>query len=402
MDSNSKFNFDEIIDRRNTDSVKWGFLEKHYGDPDVIPLPVADMDFRIAQPIIDAIKERTEHGIFGYADVRNEYKQSVVNWFQRHHNWSIDPKWITTSSGVVPAFIVIQQCLTHPGDKILVQTPIYFPFLMSPRLGRQILNNPLKLTGNSYWMDFDDLKEKVKDKNLKVAFLCNPHNPVGRVWSKNEITEFGNICLEQDLIVFSDEVHCDLVYPGHKHTPFASISEEFAQQSITGTACSKSFNLAGLHNSNMIIPNPKIRHTFKQGMFRHAGHFGPNVLGLTATQAALEHGDEWLEALLIYLGENYTLLKSIEENLPGVKVLPLEGTYLAWIDFRVFDLKPKEIKEILQKEAKVGLDEGFKFGQGGEGFERINIACPKSILMEALDRIIKTFAPLLPKNKYSN
>ncbi|MCP4762942.1 MAG: putative C-S lyase, partial [archaeon] len=291
-----KYNFDEIIDRRNTESSKWGFLKEKFGDSDIIPLPVADMDLRSAEPINNALKKRVEHGIFGYTGMNKEYYQSIINWFQRKYNWKIEKDWIISTPGVVPAIYTAETTFSKPREAILIQTPAYMPFLMARMLRRNLVLNELIYANNTYKIDFDDLAEKAdttKNPKLKMMIICNPHNPVGRVWTKKELQKMGDICLENKLLVISDEIHQDLIFKGYKHTPFATISEEFANRSITCTAPSKTFNLAGLHNSNIIIPNVRIRKKFKAEMFKSA-FMSPNVFGLVAMKTAYNEGENWL------------------------------------------------------------------------------------------------------------
>lgn len=391
LSEKSEFNFDEVIDRTNTDSVKWGFLNERYGDSDIIPLPVADMDFRVAEPILEAINERTHHGIFGYAMPRPSYYTAIIKWFEKRHNWKIEKEWILSSPGVVPAVFVAVQTFTQPGDKILVQTPAYYPFLMAPMLGRQVVTSELLFDGKSYKMDYEDMAKKAKDPLVKMAILCSPHNPVGRVWSKDELKQFGDICLENHLLIFSDEIHWDLTLHNNKHIPFLTVSDDFRPRTIVGTSASKSFNLAGLQNSTIIVEQEHLRSDLKQGLSK-AGIWVPNVFGMVATQAAYDHGEQWLNAVNQYVWENYLFLKDyFAEHLPQANVVEPEGTYLVWVDFRSFGLDPKKLEEVMLKQAKVALDEGYIFGPGGEGFERFNIACPRIILQEALERIKEAF-----------
>lgn len=390
MNESRQFNFDEVIDRRNTESAKWGFLEKSFGERDMIPLPVADMDFRVAAPVLEAIMERARHGIFGYTRLTDAYRNAVAGWFSKRHNWEIDPRWIVTSPGVVPAIFAIQRAFSHIGDRVIVQAPIYHPFLMGPAIGREVLINPLLYKDGSYEMDFDDLEQKTRDPRARIMILCSPHNPVGRVWREEELIRVGKICLKNDILLVSDEIHCDLIFPGFRHLPLAGLSSALSEKIIVCTAASKTFNLAGLHASNIIIPNKRLRTEFRIEMGRMA-YSSPNVFGMIATQAAYEEGEAWLDALMAYLNDNYEYLKSFfKENLAPAEVVNLEGTYLVWADFRRYGLGPDELAEILEKKARVVLNHGYIFGPGGEGFERINIACPRSILEEALGRIART------------
>ncbi|MFX0014984.1 MAG: MalY/PatB family protein [Promethearchaeota archaeon] len=388
--------FDEVIDRSNTGSIKWDpfYLKMIFGKEDLLPLWVADMDFRAPQPVIDALVERAKHGIFGYTGPDpSRYYKSVINWFKRRHNWFLDKDWFIFSPGIVQACTYLIQRFSQPGDKIIIQNPVYYPFAdIIKNNGRRIVSNQLDLIDGHYQMNFEDLEAKAKDPRLKALILCSPHNPVGRVWLKDELNRLGDICLENNILVFSDEIHCDLIFPNNKHTVFASISEEFAQYSITCTAGSKTFNLAGFQHSNVIIPNKNLRKIFKIQMENNA-LTTPNVFGALALQVAYDEGEEWLESLIQVLKRNLDFLKSfIKENLPQISVIEPEGTYLVWLDFRELGLEHKELEKKMLEEAKLALDSGYKFGVGGEGFERINIACPISILRESLERIARVFS----------
>ena len=387
--------FDEVIDRSNTGSIKWDhfYLKEIFGKEDLLPLWVADMDFRAPQPVIDALVERTKHGIFGYTGPDPlKYNKSVINWFKRRHNWILHEDWLVFSPGIVQACTYLIQRFTNPGDKVIIQEPVYYPFMsIIKNNGRRIVSNQLKMENAYYKMDFEDLEEKAKDPRTKALILCSPHNPVGRVWTKEELTRVGEICLENDVLVISDEIHCDLIYPKYKHVVFASISEEFAEHSVTCTAGSKTFNLAGFQHSNVIIPNKKLRETFKVQMEANALTI-PNAFGALALQVAYDEGEEWLDSLIIVLERNLAFLKSyISDNLPEISVIEPEGTYLVWLDFRAYGFTHKELEKKILEEAKLALDAGSKFGKGGEGFERINLACPLSILKECLDRIAQVF-----------
>ncbi|UCE15202.1 MAG: pyridoxal phosphate-dependent aminotransferase [Candidatus Heimdallarchaeota archaeon] len=388
--------FDEVIDRKNTGSYKWDpyYLKKIFGKKDLLPLWVADMDFRAPQPVINALVERAKHGIFGYTGPDPEkYNNSVINWHKRRYDWLIDEDWIVFSPGIVQACTYLIQRFTKPGDKVIIQEPVYHPFAaLIKNNGRRIVSNQLDLVDGHYKMNYEGLEKIVKDSRTKTLILCSPHNPVGRVWTREELIKLGDICLENDVLVISDEIHCDLVYPKYKHTIFASISEELAQHSITCTAGSKTFNLAGFQHSNVIIPNERLRETFKAQMENHALTI-PNVFGALALQVAYDEGEEWLNTLMQVLTRNLNFLKDfIKNRVPKVSVIEPEGTYLVWLDFRKYELEPKDLEKKMLEEAKIALDSGYIFGSGGEGFERINIACPLSILKESLERIAKVFA----------
>lgn len=387
--------FDEVIDRSNTGSIKWDpfYLKEIFRKEDLLPLWVADMDFRAPQPVIDALVQRAKHGIFGYTGPDPmKYNKSVINWFRRRHNWTLQEDWLVFSPGIVQACTYLIQRFTNPGDKVIIQDPVYYPFTsIIKNNGRRVVSNQLVLEKSYYKMNYDDLEEKAKDPRAKAIILCSPHNPVGRVWTKEELTKLGEICLENNVLVISDEIHCDLVYPKHKHIIFASISEEFAQHSFTCTAGSKTFNLAGFQHSNVIISNDELRESFKVQMEANALTI-PNVFGALALQVAYDEGEEWLNSLIQILERNLNFLKSfLNKNLPIVSVIEPEGTYLVWLDFRALGLDHIELERKMLEEAKLALDSGYKFGTGGKGFERINIACPLTILEESLERISEVF-----------
>ncbi len=381
------YDFDTVIDRYNTSSVKWDEVGNLFGDKDLLPMWVADMDFKAPAPVIEAIKQKAEHGIFGYTSRPDSYYEAVIGWFKRRHNWEVQKEWICHSPGVVPALTYMVQAFTQPGDKIVIQPPVYYPFTnVAVANDRQIVHNPLRFEDGRYTMDFADLRSKL-DPAVKLLILCNPHNPVGRVWTKEELTELGNICLEHNVLVIADEIHCDLLLNGHVHVPFAQLSEAFAQNSVICTAPSKTFNLAGLQTSNIIIPNEKWREAFTTRLDTLSIR-RTNTFGLVATESAYRFGDEWLDQLLAYLEENLAFMTDyLARHIKEIKVIQPEGTYLVWLDCRELGLDAKALEQLNQKQAKVALDEGYIFGEGGAGFVRINIACPRSILAEGLKRI---------------
>ncbi len=391
MTQERNWNFDEVVSRKDTKAIKWDqeFMKDYFKvDVELLPLWVADMDFRAPKALLDALKRRVEHGIFGYSLPGDSYYKAIIDWFQRKHNWIIEKEWLLFAPGVVPAIQFIIQTFTVPGDKIIIQEPVYYPFKSSiQENGRIVLNNQLVIKNNRYEIDFKDLEEKCKTPRVKLLILCSPHNPVARVWTKEELTKLGKICNKHNVLVISDEIHCDLVLPDQTHVPYASITKKFADKSITCTAPSKTFNIAGLKTSNTIISNKILREklaiTMQNVSIRSSGIFG----GL-ALETVYNECEDWLEDLLVYLKSNFDfMVKYFEENIPGAVVFDLEGTYLAWVDFRALGLDPKKLDEIIKKEAKVGLDDGAMFGESGSGFQRFNLACPKSILEEALGRI---------------
>ena len=385
-----KYNFDEVIDRTDYHSEKWDELKTKFGDipNDVLPMWVADMEFRSPQPVIEAIKKAAEHGIYGYTSRPDSYYQVIIDWMERRHNWKVKKDWLAFSPGVVPALSFIIRAFTQPGDKVIVQQPVYYPFFrVIENNGCHIVNNPLKLSNKKYFMDYDDLEKKIDDPRVKLLILCSPHNPVGRVWQKEELVILGEICLEHNIIVVSDEIHADILFKGYKHLPFASISPAFSHHSITCTAPSKTFNLAGLQTSTIIIPNKKYYKIYNNALDSLALDEN-NVFGLVALEAAYRYGEDWLEQLLSYLNENLKfLMKYFKERIPRIKVIKPEGTYLVWLDCRPLGLSAKDLNNFMLKKAGVALDDGDWFGTEGEGFMRINIACPRSVLEEGLKRI---------------
>ncbi|MHB8126511.1 MAG: MalY/PatB family protein [Desulfitobacteriaceae bacterium] len=391
------YNFDQIIDRKNTNSVKWNFNKKNFGVEDVLPMWVADMDFTGPQPVIEALIRRAAHGIYGYSRGTDQYYESIINWMSKRHCWRIEREWITFSPGVVPALHWIVKALTNPGDKVVVQAPVYHPFFQAIKNNDcEILNNPLKLDlgQGQYLMDLSDLERQL-NPGVKLLFLCNPHNPVGRVWQKEELSELGKICLKNKIIIVADEIHSDLIFKGYKHVPLAALSQELAESTIVCTSPSKTFNLAGLQISNIIIPNPELRKAYRDILTINNIN-SPNTFAITAMEAAYNEGEEWLEQLLIYLEENLDYLTEfIAKKIPKVKLIKPQGTYLVWLDFREFGLEPFALKSFMLNKAKVALNEGYIFGQGGEGFERLNIACPRSLLKQGLERIENAFKDLL-------
>lgn len=389
-----KYNFDEIIPREGTNSLKWDAREQFFKSNDVLPLWVADMDFKTPDFIVAAIKKRTEHEIYGYTFKPESYFNSIINWIKRRHNWEIKKEWISFSPGVVAGLTFAIETFSKPGDGVIVQPPVYFPFFDSVKgTKRKLVENPLKVENGRYTFDYEDLKSKI-DENTKLLLLCNPQNPGGMVWTREELTELTKICLENKIMIVSDEIHSDLVYNDYKHIPLPTISDEVAQNTVVCMAPSKTFNVAGLSTSIVIIPNKTNFARYERVL--NVGHVGMgNIFGSVALEAAYTHGDEWLDQLLAYLWDNYLLLENfIKTNLPKVKVMKPEATYLIWLDFREYGMKDKELFGFATEEAKVGLNNGGRFGTGGDGWLRINIGCPRSILEEALERLKMAFGKL--------
>ena len=382
-----KYNFDEIIPRRGTNSYKWDSS----GDADVLPMWVADMDFRTAPPVVEALKKRVEHGIYGYVRVPDAYYEAVTGWFARRHSWAIAKEWIIYTTGVVPALSAVIKALTIPGDKVMVQTPVYNCFFSSIRNnGCEMVANPLLYRNGTYQIDFADLEQKAADPQVKVLLLCNPHNPSGRVWTKLELTRIGEICIRNDVWIVADEIHCELVFPGHSYTPFASISEEFLMHSVTCTSPSKAFNLAGLQIANIISADMDIRLKIDKAININEV-CDVNPFGVEALIAAYNDGEEWLEELKHYLFANYNYLRAyFNEYLPNFPVMALEGTYLVWVDCSALKQSSEKIVKALLEKEKLWVNGGSLYGDAGEGFIRINIACPRQRLMDGLERLRRT------------
>ena len=380
--------FDRIIDRKNTRCLKYDFAVKRGMPEDVLPLWVADMDFETSSYIEDALTERVKEGIFGYSDVQTPYFEIIRDWMIRHHDWEPQEKWLIKTPGVVFALAMAVKAYTDPGDKVLLQQPVYYPFSeVITDNGREVVSNDLVLTEDgTYKIDFADFEQKIIANGIKLFLLCSPHNPVGRVWTKEELETIGDICVKHGVTVVSDEIHNDFIWEG-THTVFAGIKKEFADISVTCTSPSKTFNLASMLISNIFIPNQILRRKFRKEMDR-AGISQLSVLGLVATEAAYAHGDEWYAAMKNYVRDNIAFAKTyVEKNLPGVRMIDTQGTYLIWLDFRQTGLTVEELDHKIIYEAGLWLDSGKIFGKTGEGFERINVACPRAVLQEALDRI---------------
>ena len=396
-----EYNFDKLIDRRDSFSLKWSKealrMVFKKDDDDLLPLWVADMDFECPKPVVDALKKEAEGCVYGYNwHGTPKYLGAVTGWMNRRHQWKIDPKWIVYSPGIVPAINMMVQTFSNIGEKIIVQPPVYYPFFSAVTAnGRKLLLNQLHYENQKYTFDFEDFEEKAKDPLTKMFILCSPHNPVGRVWTKEELKKLGDICLEHDILIVSDEIHHDLILPGNEHTCFSTLSEELEQKTIVCTAPSKTFNLAGLQVSNIIIPNEKLRQSFINTIVHKNGIGIPNSFGIVAMIAAYNEGEEWLEQALKYIDSNFRFLQEfVTNNLPDIKYIKPEGTYLAWLDFNSLGLNDEDLKSLILNKANIALDGGKLFGSGGEGFQRINVACPKLILEDAMQRIKNVFEML--------
>ena len=385
-------NFDEIIDRRNTSCLKHDFAVERGYPADILPFWVADMDFRAPAPVIDALKARAEHGIFGYTQVKDDYFAVLQNWFRTRHDWTVERRELILTPGVVFAIATAIRAFTKKGDAVLIQQPVYYPFANMIRQNeRVIVDNPLRLIEGRYEIDFADFEQKIIEHRVKLFILCSPHNPVGRVWTRAELEQIAAVCLRHNVIVIADEIHEEFVRPGFRHIPFASLSEDAAAITVTCTSPSKTFNLAGLQISNIFIQNTQLRRRFKEELGR-TGYDEPNTLGLTGAKAAYEHGAEWLTQLLAYIEENHARTKSfLAAHLPKVQIIEPEGTYLLWLDFRAYGLSDETLNEKIIREAHLWLDDGPIFGAGGSGFQRINIACPWATLETGLQNLAKAF-----------
>lgn len=381
------FNFNKIIDRTNNFSAKWSEMNKNFGTNDLLPMWVADMDFLTAPCIMEALKDRLEQGIFGYTTRPSSYNESIVNWLDNRFSWKIKKEWLMFSPAVITSISLLIQNLTQKNDKIMIQEPVYSPFHNIVELNeRDLVISPLiKLDDGSYIMDYEDIEAKIKD--VKIFILCNPHNPVGRVWTREELTRLGQICLKHNVIVISDEIHSDIILKNHKHIPFASISKEFCKNTITCMAPTKTFNLAGLQSSFLVMSNPYYYEVMDRA-FSTLDIKRNNAFSLVATEAAYNYGEDWLDELIKYIEDNVDFaIEYIKTHMPKLKVKKPEGTYLLWVDFNSLNVDEKDLKDALINKGRVALSSGSSFGIGGGGYYRINLACPRAMVLEALKRI---------------
>ena len=385
----TKYDFDQIIDRRNTNSIKIDSLEKVFGSDDLIPLWVADMDFLSPPEITEALKKRVEHGVFGYVNPDEGYYNSIVNWLNKRHNWSVEKDAITFIPGVVKGFAFAIDLFTDEQDKIIIQPPVYPPFNnITEGLNRTIVNNPLVLENGQYRMDFDNLREIAKT-GCKMLILCNPHNPAGRVWTKQELSELAEICFDNEILVVSDEIHSDLALPNYKHIPFATVSHKAAQNNITLMAPSKTFNIAGIVSSFAVVENDDIRKRFFN--YLDARQLGEGtIFAYIATQYAYEYGEDWLNQAIEYIQQNIDYVNNyLQQNIPQIKVVIPEASFLIWLDCRELNLSQKELQNLFIQKAKLALNSGTMFGAEGKGFMRLNVGCPQSVIKKALDNLKK-------------
>lgn len=390
-----KYDFQTVINRTNTGSAKWEQMKKLNSNlsENIVPFSVADMELKNAPEIVEGLKKCIDTTILGYTMPTESYLDAVCGWMKKRHNWDINPEWIVGSAGVVGAFFSVIKAFSNPGDGIIIMTPVYHPFYFAiEKNNRKLVKSPLINQGSTYLIDYGDLEKKAQNPNNKILLFCSPHNPIGRVWSREELEKIGEICLRNNVLIISDEIHFDLIMPGHKHTVFASISEELANNMVVCTAPSKTFNLAGMQASNIIIPNKQ----FRDGYLKEAGSngfFSLGILGYKACEIAYTQCEDWLEQLIKLIYHNHLELKKyIEENIPVIKVYDLEGTYLQWMDFNGLGLNKDELEKLMHEEAMLFFDQGYIFGEEGNGYQRMNIACPTKVMMDGLARLRDTLA----------
>ncbi|RRJ13706.1 pyridoxal phosphate-dependent aminotransferase [Lachnoanaerobaculum orale] len=389
------YDFDKIIDRHGTNCLKFDFAKERGKNGDELSLWVADMDFQVAKPITDALQAQVNHGIYGYTEVKSDYFDIVKNWFRDNFDWEIKKGSLVKTPGVVYAIAMAVKAFTKEGEAVIIQQPVYYPFSeMIIANNRKLVNSPLVLKDGRYEIDFEDFEKKIVENNVKLFILCSPHNPVGRVWSVEELKRIGDICIKHDVVIFSDEIHADFVYEPNKHHVFASLGESYAANSVIATAPSKSFNIAGLQVSNIFIGNKKLRDAFRNEIVK-SGYSQLNTMGLAAARAAYESGKEWLDEVRAYIKDNLIFFRDyLKENIGELSLIEPEGTYLVWVDFRKLGLSEKQREDLIVNKAKLWIDSGAMFGVDGEGFERFNIACTREYLKMALDSLAKAIKGL--------
>lgn len=389
------YDFDKVIDRHGTNCLKFDFAKERGKNGDELSLWVADMDFQVAKPITDALQAQVNHGIYGYTEVKYDYFEIVKNWFKDNFDWDIKKGSLVKTPGVVYAIAMAVKAFTKEGEAVIIQQPVYYPFSeMIIANNRKLVNSPLVLKEGRYEIDFEDFEKKIVKNNVKLFILCSPHNPVGRVWSVEELKKIGDICIKHGVVIFSDEIHADFVYEPNKHHVFASLGESYAANSVIATAPSKSFNIAGLQVSNIFIENKKLRDAFRNEIVK-SGYSQLNTMGLVAARAAYESGKEWLDEVRAYIKDNLIFFRDyLKENIGELSLIEPEGTYLVWVDFRKLGLSEKQREDLIVNKAKLWIDSGAMFGVDGEGFERFNIACPREYLKMALDSLAKAIKGL--------
>lgn len=382
------YNFDEIIERHGTNSLKFDFAKERGKKGDELSLWVADMDFKVAPPVTEALQRQVNHGIYGYTEVKQDYFEAVRAWFLKNFSWEVKKGSLVKTPGVVFAIAMAIKAFSKPGDGVIIQQPVYYPFSEMVKANeRKLVNSPLILEEGKYKMDYADFEKKIAENNVKLFILCSPHNPVGRVWRDEELKKIGDICIKHNVIIFSDEIHADFVYSPYRHHIFAYLGEEYANNAIIATAPSKSFNIAGLQISNIFIENKKLRDAFRNEIIK-SGYSQHNTMGLVAAEAAYKSGQEWLDEVRKYIKGNLDFFKEyLKENIPGIKLIEPEGTYLLWVDFRDLGLSEGEREDLIVNKAKLWIDSGAMFGEDGEGFERFNIACSREYLKQALQNL---------------
>lgn len=384
-----RYDFDIPIERRNTDCLKYDFAKRRGRPQNILPLWVADMDFRTADEILEAIQKRVEHGIFGYTESRDSYFEAVSCWMREKHGWEIKRNWLVKTPGVVFALAMAVKAYTKAGDAVLIQQPVYYPFteVIEDNNRKAVSNDLVYGDDGKYHIDFEDFENKIMENNVKLFLFCSPHNPVSRVWNEEELQKTGEICLKHHVIVVSDEIHGDFTFGGHKHIVFSGLKKEFEDITITCTSPAKTFNLAGLQISNIMIPNGRLRALFKK-QIAAAGYSQLNTIGLTACEAAYRYGEEWYREMLSYVEENVCFMREyVKKELPQLTMIEPEGTYLVWVDFGKLGLSEAELEELIVRKANLWLDAGAIFGKTGEGFERFNVACPRKVLAKALGQL---------------
>lgn len=388
--TNPIYDFDQKNNRLGTNSYKWDQSEKLFGNKDILPLWVADMDFQCPPAVVEAMTKRAAEGIYGYTVKSEAYTDAITGWYKRRHNWDINPEWLTDCPGIVPALSIAVDLFSEPDSPVILQSPVYYPFYDVIRMnGRKIADNPLVLKDSYYTMDYGHLEEQMQD-GAKLMLLCSPHNPGGRVWTREELIKLGELCQKYGVTVVSDEIHCDIIHKGHKHIPFASLSEEFAQMSLTCIAPTKSFNIPGIPISFIVTPNARLKRSFDHKLKTLSLHM-VNFFAPAIVEACYNDSEEWLDQMVDYVGSNADYaIRYIDEHIPRIKAMRMEGSYLLWVDCRGLDLDSAGMKALMHEQARVAFNEGSMFGsESGRGFVRINLACPRSLLQEALERFEK-------------
>ena len=386
-----KYNFDEIIDRRGTDCLKYDFGPKRKGRSDLLPMWVADMDFKLPDEILADLHKRIDHGIFGYTDPLDDYFEALNHWFSTRYGYTVEPEWVTLGAGLVYGVHISVQAFTQPGDAVMVMQPVYYPFSEAIKQnGRKLVNCQLHYDG-AYSIDFEKMEKQIKEENVKVLIFCSPHNPVGRVWTKEELTKVADLCLENNVILMIDEIHCDFIFPGHKFTSIMNLDEKYHKIVALYSSPGKTFNVAGLQSANIIIPDPELRARFKKGN-TSAGYSQANIMGQEAIKSCYTKGAEWVDELVEYIWGNVCYMKDfVEKNFPKAHFVDPDGTYLTWVDFSGYGLEDDDLEHLMVEEAKLWLDSGAIFGPETKQFERFNLGCPRSVVEQAMKQLKAAF-----------